>query len=157
MSNSRRVCTWSAVQLRKRLLFGLVVVAVASGIYHYQKHLARRIHDELEREFIRIVPAPGSIPTNHESTYKAGTSLVQAEYRSSVPFSNIKAHYKSELERYGWQLRSDRIINDSFSRQDLEEVVFCKGNFAASVSRRDHGSSDSVFWFALSWGLHDCS
>ena len=143
-------------QLRKRVLFASVLVTLSGIIYFYQYHRAEPIHRELEQEFARVTPALNSLPISHESTFKAGTALVQTEYKTNVSFAEVRAHYESELERNGWRFDSHQTKDQSEARSGLEEIVFCKGTYAASVSRRDRDLSDSKFWFALSWGLHDC-
>ena len=51
---------------------------------------AEPIHRDLDKEFGRITPAPNSVPVNHDSTYKAGTALVQTEYRTRVSFRKLE-------------------------------------------------------------------
>jgi hypothetical protein len=144
------------LRVRKRAFIALVMVVIAGGIYSYQKHLAEPVHRALEQEFDRIAPAPSSVPVVHESTYKAGSSLVQTEYSTSVSFLEVQAHYRSELERNGWYLHSSQAIDSSGAQSRSEEVIFCKGPYAASLEYREQASSDSTFWFAVSWGLHSC-
>ena len=143
--------------VKRRALVVFAMVSIAACIYFYQKHLAEPIHRELDKEFGRITPALNSVPVNHESTYKAGTALVQTEYRTRVSFTKLRAHYESELERNGWRFHSERTIDHVGAQSNVEELVFCKESYVARLSYADHGSSDSIFWFALSWGLPGCS
>ena|SRR5579864_2195124 len=140
----------------KRFLVFVALVLLSTIVYFYQKRHAEPIHRELEQEFARIAPVSGATPVRHESTYKAGTSLVQTEYKTTVSFAEIKAHYRAELERNGWYFDSDRNADQNGGWSGFEELIFCKGTYAASLSHRVQNPSDSTFAFALSWGLPVC-
>jgi hypothetical protein len=146
-----------SLPIKKRWLVVLAMATIGVPIYFYQKHRAEPVHRELDQEFGRITPAPNSLSIDHESTYKAGTSLVQTEYTTSMSFTRVRAHYKSELERNGWHFHSEGTIEHVGVQSNVQEVVFCKGAYVARVSYADHGSSDSIFWLALSWGLPGCN
>lgn len=127
-----------------------------SAVVLYKRHETAQTLSRLEQqEFARIQPLPGSLLIKHESTHGTETARVQSSYKTSLTFSKVKAHYTSELVKQGWVVRDEHFLPHSGSWQNVDEVLFCKESFQASLDFSDNVPQSS-YWFDMSWGLSDC-
>jgi len=107
---------------------------------------------DLANEFEKIM-APRNDVMIHRGTM---IGLVQASYKSTLSFAQLKIHYNEQLVSLGWRyLREDPIIYDGHDYGG-KQIIYCKPPYAASLEyagglERQFGSTYTI---GFSSGLH---
>ena len=147
--------------LRKLAILAVVIAAIVFGTVEYRK--ASRAYHELQRDFSLIVPPSGSTQLTYKSTFKPGNALIQATYRTALNFEYIREHYTAQLEKNGWQIRSEG-TGDVAGRSNVRYVHLCKEQYTASLyfytaslyfspDRAENDFTFNMFWrsFVVRW------
>jgi hypothetical protein len=139
----------------RHLFVVFLALAVWAAFVIFKRHQMEPIHRQLENEFSKIQPPPDSALLKHESTRGTQTVLVQSSYKTSLTSSKVKAHYELELQRNGWSVRDEHFLPRAGAWSNVDEVIFCKGSYGASLGYTD-AVPRSSFWFNVNWGLSGC-
>ena len=162
--------TGKDINKSRRLTFvtGVVVLAVSSflalvGLFGYRAYdqrvngpKAAEILKRLETDFKMIPPLPNAVELRCGSMHKTRQGDVSCEYKTGLPYEQIKAHYDRELRNRGWTFVKERPVKIWSKDYGGKEAIYCKGIYDATLQYA--GAEPGIEWtfgLSLSWGLSD--
>ena len=109
---------------------------------------------ELEQQFDRIQPVPGSTLAPLNEVYKTERGKV-GFYNTDAPSDKIKSHYQTELARLGWKYIGEKKV-ETFQRfSGGTQTLFCHGDIGANlfITGDDKQRLGYTYSLALNWGM----
>lgn len=143
------------------VFFAVLVVLVLASIFVYIPYdafvngpKAVAIQRDLENEFRLIAAAPNTAQLRCGSLHKTHQGDVTCEYKTDLPYEEIKAHYDRELKSRGWTYVKERRVTIWSHDFGGKQAIYCKGVYDATLQYS--GTEPGIEWtfgFTLSWGL----
>ncbi len=144
-------------------IFKALVLLSFLSVYMYHhimlKPKAELILQDLDNEFKNINAYEGLNLIKQHSNAGIRKAYANRDYRTTEDSNLILGHYKSELERTGWELSC------SFHKNAKEMNCYIKGDYVAIIR---HELIEKQYWgnykdprysldVSLLWGLGECS
>jgi len=130
-------------------LWGIVVfllfLAAAGADYAINGREAKEMQAALEREFSALSPPRGAYLVYQTASSKPREANVGRSYRAYLTDAAITDYYGSRLLEHGWRPCNEGSVTNGAS------IVYCKGQFAATLTLVDGGSSWN-YALELTWG-----
>jgi hypothetical protein len=142
-------------------LASAVVILVLTFRDHFlHGKRGEQVHQDALQEFALIKPVQdASRLSSHDnfSSWEPRKVLVGATYSTSLPYSEIRAHYNTEMKSHNWTVVEERHLTDWGRDLGGREVRYCKGELSSSLeyagTKAQYGWTYAV---DVSWAIDGC-
>ncbi len=142
-------------------ILGVLYLVAFIGFFIYQHYeygpVAKRIKDDLEREFRLIEPPPDSTPNSYCAYSRPESVLVGGSYSTERSFSEIKQYYDTVLKNKSWNFQREIKLKEWGEDLGGKEIAYCKESYSATIEYAGPEAKKGwTYSFSMSWGLHGC-
>lgn len=129
------------------LVFTSFIIFIAHS--EYKEYQGRQNYPLVKREFDQIQQPPDAAPTSENSGTSAyGNASAGNSYRTNLSYSDVKAHFDTELSKHGFELEKE---SESYGRK---YVSYKKGELTVFITHMDVKYPDYTYHFSLSWNSY---